>query len=162
MNPEGDLADADLTPLARRLAGWTPSAVAAGRDRLLYEAGVAAGRRQAGRRWAAVVLALAVGGGGWTLHEQGVRSRLELALAKRSRALEFPRPVRLLPPQVAPSSPKPLAPTSYLALSRHLDTLGMNAPEPARSVGIDPPFPARLGSILTPISARRPEDLADL
>lgn len=128
----------DLTGLERRLAAWRPSAGGLDRDRLLYEAGRAAARSEAGARLrlamgsVAAAAIVAVGLGGWLAVERGRRQALELALSRpggesHGQAVEPGRMPEPEPPVVrgprladapAPEAAPP-SPGSYLALTRH-------------------------------------------
>ena len=162
MNPHDQPSPEELDRLARRLASWTPSAPSSGRDRVLFAAGVAAGRRQARRRAAVVVAALAIGSGAGIVHEHRAKTRLEVALAGRSPAAERvsadPRPGPLPRPNLTTTRP---APSSYLALShRYSDEPGLGPP--ADLVAPRRTSPAPIGPILTPLSSRRFAETSDL
>ena len=163
MNPPDPLAPTDLE---RRLAGWAPAPPAAGRDRVLYEAGVAAGRRAARRRHAALALILAVAPAAWAAREHAARARLEVALAEQARALALAEQARASAPAqpagLPAATPRRPAPGSYLILNRRL-VGGGGYGDPAGPV---PPgarlFPAPGGPTLTPLTARRLGDAVDL
>ncbi len=154
----------ELKELEQRLSSWTPSVVALGRDRMLFEAGRASARSEIRYRLttalAACVTALAVGLGGWAVREHAQRRALELALAERSRAV----PVALAEPwHVAPSVPNSTtAPESYLALSRRLSTVGLDEPGAQTVLPIRDQRSASPVRSLTPLSALRPGGLMDL
>ena len=158
MNPSDD-----LEPLAQRLATWRPAPVPSGRDRILYEAGVAAGRRQARWQLAAIVLPLLVGSTGWIWHERTERHRVELALTERTPAPTVltrhePAPTPLLRPVVPPD------PMSYLILSHRLNANVWDRFDPIEphSGHVTPANQAVSRPILTPLSGRNPQEFADL
>ena len=156
--------DDDLDPIARRLAAWTPAPARSGRDRILYEAGVAAGRRQARWQQVAVAVPLLIGSTGWIRLERAERNRLELALAARSAP---PQPVPTTAPIIrVPRLAATVAaePMSYLALSHRLDAAGSHPLDPIDPDPDTSPSNSRGGtrSILTPLSSRRPAAVAEL
>lgn len=111
-----------------RLGRLRPATVGldSARDRLLFEAGRASGRLQ-GRRvgliWAAAAgLVVALGLGIPLARDRGRIASLEIALADRTR-----EPVAPPPPSNPGRTLPPIAPDSYLALSRQL------------LAGLDPP-----------------------
>jgi hypothetical protein len=156
----------DLTDLELRLSGWTPSAAALNRDRMLFEAGRASARSDTRGRLttalAASLAALAVGLGGWAVREHAQRRAVELALADRSRALEVALAVRPLPSEPASVRLDATAPNTYLALSHRLATAGVDVPEMPPAPPAHDQRPASPGRSLTPLSARRPGELMDL
>ena len=151
----------DLSKLERRLAGWTPTAARSGRDRILFEAGVAAGRRQ--MRWpmASVLVTLAVGSGGWTFYEHSERKILERALVERSQTLEVALAKRQVDRQPPLSPPVTGSPTSDLGWSHSFETSGGEQPETTLSPS-STQFPASIGPVLTPLSAWSVGDLVGL
>ena len=158
MNPSDD-----LEPLAHRLAAWKPAPVLSGRDRILYEAGVAAGRRQARRQMAAIVLPLLVGSTGWIWHERTERHRVELAMIAQSE----PLPVQTLPataPSPALDLEPPLAPgpSSYLVLSHRLASIGLDGLDPIEPRSESEVTGSRVRPMLTPLSSRGFQDLTEL
>lgn len=160
MNPP-----ADRSPLERRLAAWQPAppASTSGRDRLLYQAGLAAGRREA--RWRSAALAAAVGliMSAWSLRERAERRRLEPDLAARSPAAPAPpRPESAL----AAAPPDLVLPelSSLPMQGQHLRSTGSgrfdrsgSRPGPARASSR-----GQTGPVLTPFSSRRAAEIADL
>jgi hypothetical protein len=134
--------DQAMSDLERPLRGLHPLAPALSRDRMLFEAGRAAGRAQGrNRRLAATstLAALVVGLGGLLAREHTQRQSLERALAARVTE-QVPTVVaaKPVPPTVvvAASEPPEVSPYSYLAMSRraqsgHLDDwtpLPVNSP----------------------------------
>lgn len=157
MNPPDN-----LDALAHRLAAWTPTPVSSGRDRMLFEAGVATGRRQVRGRLAAAAVALIIGSGGWIWHERTERHRLELTLIQRTSAqiptfAATPSLVKL--PIVNPLTAGPF---SYVALRQRFLTNGPDLPNPVAFVPHADRSPAHDGPMLTPFSSRRATDLAEL
>lgn len=136
-----------LSELERPLEGLCPAPLAASaRDRMLFEAGRAAGESRR-RRWAATAAALAavsVGLGGLLAREREQRRGLEVLLAERDRA-------PAAPVEVAPTSPDTVvavaevSPDSYRALSLRisnggLDELASSAPRQSPSGAPAPPM----------------------
>ena len=153
----------DLDPIAERLAAWTPASVPSGRDRILFEAGRTAGRRQARWPMAAVVLPLLVGATGWIWHERTERHQVEMALSKQPDVSAVP--IRQEP--TLASSLDPLTtpgPSSYLVLSRHLDPSKWDRFDPIEPRPEHAASKPRGGprSVLTPLSSRHPREIADL
>ncbi len=162
MNPPDRPSPDDVSNLERRLAGWTPAPASSGRDRILFEAGVAAGRRQ--MRWpmAAVLVALAVWSGGWMFHERSERRILERALVERSQALEVALAKRQVDRQPDLALPVAASPTSYLGWNHSLETSGVDPPETALLPSSLAQFPASIGPVLTPLNARSVGELVGL
>ncbi len=159
MIPPDHFPPDNQTELEQRLASWLPSPVASGRDRLLFEAGVAAGRRQTRRQAVVVVAALAIGSGAWIIHEHRTSSRLETALAERSSAVEqVPADHHPIPrPNLVTTS---AAPSSYLALSHSYggDDGQLDPVEPVAAQQI---VPAPDEPVLTPLSSRRAGEILE-
>ncbi len=157
MNPPDN-----LDPLSQRLAAWSPAPVRSGRDRILFEAGVAAGQRQTRRQMAAILIPLLVGSGGWIWHERTERQRVELVLIERSSG-PSPTVTRTDGP-----APRPIeqsvaaAPFSYVALSQRVQADGLDFPHPVSPTSNPDRSPTRVGVVLTPLSSRRVAELADL
>lgn len=121
--------DEPNTPLTR----LRPIAADLSRDRMLYEAGRAAGRRAAGRRDLAVLsvmlCAAIAGSGGLVIRERSGRlaAERELAATRKEPSL----------PTAAPLRPEPIviSPDSYLALSRQIEPGGLaELTPPAESI----------------------------
>src|SRR5262249_39292774 len=157
----------DLTAMERRLAGWRPSTGALDRDRMLYDAGRAAGA--AGRPrlliGAALSLSLAILALSASLAYQNSALARERALLAQERThrqhLEMALAARTLPPQSSPSPPapeatEPPAPSSYLAMMARL-TAGADDPVSPRVLS-DPepraPAPAPEGGPVRPSPLR--------
>ena len=139
MDPTGSDPEADLTGLEEALARLRPSPIPLNRDRLLFEAGRAAGRAER-RGWArgiAAAFALAaLGLGGLLARERGERRDLEVKIASPdARAPSSPR----VPPATVDDRPTgPAGPNSYLALTRHLATGGFDT-MPIERPAVTPP-----------------------
>lgn len=160
--PDRSSSDDPATDLERRLLGWKPAPSTNGRDRMMFEAGVAAGQRRASARAAGLAAVLILGAGGWIGTERAARTRLEVALAERTHALEVARAHQPAQPGPARDRPIPPAPASDLVV-RYGVRDGMGDPtEPAPG----PPgvnlFPTGGGPVLTPRSARRVGDAVEL
>src|SRR5262245_25425879 len=166
MDTPDRLSRGDLTDLERRLSGWTPSAGALDRDRMLFEAGRAAARSETRGRLttalAAGLAAVSVGLGGWAVRESTQRRALELALADRSRALEVVLAERSFPPEPDQIPVAALTPESYLVLTHRLATVDLDELKAPPAPPVHGRSAASPGRSLTPLSARRPGDLLDL
>lgn len=139
-----DIPADDLNALADRLRGWKPSAGALAHDRLIFEAGRAAGLAEARnsfrrRFWPPAMAAslLLAAGLFMTRHPD----RVEVAQVPQP-----PRPVVESPPI------PPLDPNSYLALSRQIAAGGLvpvrhdparSESDPSTSADRPPPLRAR-------------------
>lgn len=128
--------DDDVNDLERRLRGWRPAPSGVNRDRTLFLAGRASAQAETRARIVAASFAvLAVVMGGLYLSEHARRVGLE------GRIAETRRDVPSLPVVVV-EAPRPLAPESYLVLTRRAEGLGsldsmLEAPMPAP--GVPPP-----------------------
>jgi hypothetical protein len=126
--PEGDLTD-----LERRLTRWRPVAEDLNRDRMLFEAGRAAGRTEF-RAWtglasSAALALVAAGLGVLLVGERAQRQALEVRIAQRAGAATAPSLQEPTPPPIVE---RPLSPDSYLALTHRLQTAGLDdVPRPA-------------------------------
>ena len=155
--------DEPATDLERRLLGWKPAPMpaATGRDRMIFEGGVAAGQRRVSVRAMGLAAVLLLGAGGWISTERAARTRLEVALAERSAALDRALAVRQIPQQLD-LGPIELAPLSYAALSHRLIDPDFTLPD----LVVPSPGSARsavpVGPVLTPISSRRGVEWSDL
>ena len=150
MDPTGRDPEIDLTGSEEWLSRLRPAPVALDRDRLLFEAGRAAGRAEwrgrAGSALAAMFALIAVGLGGLLAHERGLRKGLEGTVARfATRAPSVPHIL------VAPSDDSPFdqaEPNSYLVLTRNFLSGGMDS-MPSKRTGV-PPAPASIGPTPTP------------
>jgi hypothetical protein len=137
-----DIPADDLNTLADRLRGWQPSAGGLDRDRLIFEAGRAAGLAEARvsfhkRFWPLACAASLLLAAGFFMTRQP--ERVEVA--------EAPQPIR---PIVEGLPISPIDPNSYLALSRQIAADGLDPirRDPARSesdpsISADRPSPLR-------------------
>ena len=158
MDSTGSDREADLNDLEEALAQLRPSSVALDRDRLIFEAGRAAGRAER-RGWvgpatAAAFALVAIGLGGLWVRERVQRRGLEETIAGLdARALSPPR----VQPATAVEAPSAQpGPNSYLVLTRHLTSGGMEA-RPIERTGVpsarssdkpaEPPATLRLRAI---------------
>jgi hypothetical protein len=137
--PEGDLTD-----LERRLTLWRPAPVVLDRDRMLFEAGRAAGRSEARLRaglLSTAALALVAAGLGVPLvRERAQRHALEVRIARQSIAAPAPSMPEPAPPPIAI---EPFAPESYLALTHRMLDGGLDD-APGSAPGMPPePSPTR-------------------
>lgn len=137
-----DIPADDLNALADRLRGWQPSAGGLDRDRLIFEAGRAAGLAEARtsfhkRFWPLAMAASLLLAAGFFMTRQP--ERVEVA-----KAPQPPGPAVEIPP-IPPTDPN-----SYLALSRQIAAGGLDpirhdpartAPDP--SISVDRPSPLR-------------------
>jgi hypothetical protein len=139
-----DALDEPNPPLAR----LRPIAAGPSRDRMLYEAGRAAGRRDARRRHLAVlsvmVCAALAGSGSLLVRERSRRLAVERALAALTTQPSTPT--------VAPLAPEPIviSPDSYLALSRRIEPGGLAELAP-RIEPIRPDVAAESPGPITPV-----------
>jgi hypothetical protein len=175
--------EGDLTALEQRLASWQPAAGTLDRDRMLYDAGRAAGDARA-RYWrlaTAALLLVSLGLGGLTMqqrswlgrerarltHEQGRRLELETALAALSDASRA-SPLAAAPVVDVPPIGPP-APGSYLALTARLaDGIGDGDWPGAAAIEREPaarpsgPAPAAAKWRPAPLRAQDIEHILDL
>ena len=155
--------DDPATDLERRLLGWKPAPMTAspGRDRMIFEAGVALGQRRASIQAAGLAAVLLLGAGGWIITERAERVHLESALAERSADLDRALATRRIP-RLPDPGPIESAPLSYAALSHPLGDPDFTLPDPV----IASPLPQRsigpADPVLTPLSGRHDAELADL
>lgn len=132
------IPDDSLTVLEARLRGWQPSPVGLDRDRLLFEAGRASARsgpRVGPWQSATAVLALLSTGLGLVLLDATAdrRDLRQALLAQQTptgpipERAPIPDPIPSVPEPVPPrplAEPRPLDPSSYLALTRRLASGG--------------------------------------
>jgi|GEM_PF-6731167 len=113
------------------LAGLRPVLGTLNRDRMLYEAGRASARGEARDRLlmaaSALLLVASLGLGGLLVQERARRQALEVALAARDQEA-IPPSEKLVLPKSSPVVE--IAPTSYLALSRHIQPGGLDEVDP--------------------------------
>ena len=150
MNPQ--TPDHDDSDFESRLARLRPAPVAIDRDRMIFEAGRAAGRADR-RTWPGLALAaglglIACGLGGLLARERAARTDLETRVAALAPA---PTPIARAPILLDPGPPARLDPNSHFALTRlildrGLDDFPGDCPlAPRRPAPNLPPRPAPLG-----------------
>jgi hypothetical protein len=142
-----DIPADDLNALADRLRGWQPSTGGLDRDRLIFEAGRAAGLAEARASFHRRFWPLAMAA--------------SLLLATGLFMTRHPEPVEVA--EVSPQPPRPIVvsppippidPNSYLALTRQiaaggLDPIRRDSPRPESdpSISVDRPPPLRARDI---------------
>ena len=162
-HPEPDRDELDA--FARRLAGMPPSTQGLNLDRMIFEAGRASAcDALPGLVWrgATVLLVLvAFGLGGLLVRAERQRLLLEhqLVASLRERALEQ---ADRMPPPMPGHVAEPIAPASYLALSRRIRTGELFDPPSAMGPSARVPTVSGHESPLSPLRVRNPEDVLDL
>lgn len=140
MDPTKDRPEGDLTDLERRLRQWQPTSLGLDRDRMLFEAGRAAARAEI---WGlaplgsiAALAMVAVALGVLFVRERGERHALEVRIVAASTVPKTLAPMIEPDPAVLPIVEHPLAPDSYLVLTRNMLSASpemMAAPAPDTS-----------------------------
>ena len=135
--PEDEL-NGDLSETEERLAAWRPVSAPADRDRMLFEAGRAAGRAdargRAGLALAACLALVSAGLGARLEQERPRRLALETQVVQRTRG----NPAPAVAPVSEPAAV--LAPDSYLVLTHRWHAAGLDeAPTPRSNTPPDEP-----------------------
>jgi hypothetical protein len=117
----------EINELEATLAPLRPVAANLSRDRMLFEAGRASAGFDARHRFliatsTSLLIAL-IGAGGLLVHERARRHGLEIELGARHHEPTSPW-TDAVEPELLPRSE--ISPTSYLALSRHIQPGGMD------------------------------------
>jgi hypothetical protein len=152
----------EMNELEATLARLRPVAGALSRDRMLFEAGRASARFEARHRFliatsASLLIAL-IGTGGLLLRERTRRHGLEMELGARNYELTAP-PADAVQPELLPRSE--ISPSSYLALSRHIQPAGLDELIPVVE-GDGPGQPATDSAPIVPIRIRDTQRALDL
>jgi hypothetical protein len=144
------------------LARLRPVSGGLNRDRVLFEAGRAAGRTEARHRLliatSASLLVALIGSGGLFVRERAHRLSLELELAARLNE-QTSRPAGVVQPELLP--PADISPNSYLALSRHIQPGGLDEPSPPFG-GAGPGYPIKNSAPIVPLGIRDTQRALDL
>jgi hypothetical protein len=121
----------EINELEAMLAPLRPVAANLSRDRMLFEAGRASAQFDARHRFliatSTSLLVALIGAGGLLVHEQTRRHDLEIELGARNHELTSPW-ADAVQPELLPRSE--ISPSSYLALSRHIQPGGMDDTSP--------------------------------
>jgi hypothetical protein len=152
----------EINELEATLAQLRPVAGALSRDRMLFEAGRASARFEARHRFlmatsASLLIAL-IGAGGLLVHERTRRHGLEMELGAPN-AEPTAAAADAVQPELLPRSE--ISPSSYLALSRHIQPGGLDEPSPVVERS-GPGRPAADSAPIVPIRIRDTQRALDL